>query len=60
MWSVIFSILLSLGIVPSGATLTDYQTQQIAIQNQSAVQNQIDINQQNEITHNWGTEQIVP
>ncbi len=60
MWSVILSILLSLGIVPSGAPLSDYQTQQVALQNQSAVQNQIVIDQQTGITRGWEDEVINP
>lgn len=60
MWSVILSILLSLGIVPSGAPLSDYQTQQVALQNQSAVQNQIVIDQQTEITRGWEDEVLNP
>jgi len=60
MWSVILSILLSLGIVPSGAPLSDYQTQQVALQHQSAVQNQIVINQQTEITQGWDDEVLNP
>lgn len=60
MWSVILSILLSLGIVPPGAPLSDYQTQQVALQNQSAVQNQIVIEQQTGITQGWDLEVINP
>ncbi|MBK9246568.1 MAG: hypothetical protein IPM69_00270 [Ignavibacteria bacterium] len=60
MWSVILSILLSLGIVPPGATLSDYQTQQVALQNQTSVQNQIVIDQQTEITQGWDEQVINP
>ena len=60
MWSVILSILLSLGIVPPGAPLSDYQTQQVALQHQSAVQNQIVIDQQTEITRGWEDEVLNP
>ena len=60
MWSVILSILLSLGIVPQGAPLSDYQTQQVALQHQSAVQNQIDIEDQTEITQGWDEEVLTP
>jgi len=60
MWSVILSILLSLGIVPQGAPLSDYQTQQVALQHQSAVQNQIVIEDQTEITQGWDEEVLTP
>ena len=60
MWSAIMYILLSLGFVPSGSVLSDYQKQQIALQNQSAVQNQIIINLQTGITKDWDIEVINP
>jgi hypothetical protein len=60
MWSVILSILLSLGIVPQGAPLSDYQTQQVALQHQSAVQNQIVIDQQTELTQGWDEQVLNP
>jgi hypothetical protein len=58
MWIVILAILVSLGLIPSGPTPTDYQIQQTALQHQAIVQNQIETNQQTQITQNWDKEQL--
>lgn len=60
MWLIILSILISLGIIPSGPTLTDYQIQQTALQHQALVQTEIERTQQTEVTQNWSTEQVAP